>query len=127
MSFRTGRKFENHISDQYKLREISDEICREYGKSVLENAPFYGGDKAYWIRKNGQLPHKDMLRKDVDEALASTCNPVDFEVYLRSLGYKFIRNLKYEHSVYLYDDHFTLIINASKKPMDIENIPLEEI
>ena len=31
------------------------------------------------------------------------------------------------HSVYLYDDHFTLIINASKKPMNIDNIPLEEI
>ena len=31
------------------------------------------------------------------------------------------------HSVYLYDDHFTLIINASKKPMSIDNIPLEEI
>ena len=31
------------------------------------------------------------------------------------------------HSVYLYDDHFTLIINASKKSMSIEDIPLEEI
>ena len=97
VSFRTGKKFENHISDHFKLREISDEVCREYGKSILENAPFYGGDKAYWIRKSGQLPHKDMLRKDVDEALANTCNPVDFEVYLRSLGYKFVRNFKYEH------------------------------
>ena len=79
------------------MREISDEVCREYGKSILENAPFYGGDKAYWIRKSGQLPHRDMLRKDVDEALANTCNPVDFEVYLRSLGYQFVRNFKYEH------------------------------
>ena len=64
---------------------------------MIENSPFYGGDKAYWIRKSGQLPHKDMLRKDVDEALANTCNPVDFEVYLRSLGYQFVRNFKYEH------------------------------
>ena len=31
------------------------------------------------------------------------------------------------YSVYLYDNHFTLIINASKKPMSIDNIPLEEI
>lgn len=31
------------------------------------------------------------------------------------------------HSIYLYDDHFTLIINASKKPLSIDNIPLEEI
>ena len=31
------------------------------------------------------------------------------------------------HSVYLYDDHFTLIINASRKPLSIENIPLDDI
>ena len=31
------------------------------------------------------------------------------------------------HSVYLYDDHFTLIVNASKKPLSIDNIPLNDI
>lgn len=31
------------------------------------------------------------------------------------------------HSIYLYDDYFTLIINASKKPISIENIPLKDI
>ena len=27
VSFKTGRKFENHISDHYRLREISDAVC----------------------------------------------------------------------------------------------------
>ena len=31
------------------------------------------------------------------------------------------------HSIYLYDDHFTLIINASKNPLSIDNIPFEDI
>ena len=31
------------------------------------------------------------------------------------------------HSIYLYDDHFTMIINASKKPSAIDNIPLADI
>ena len=31
------------------------------------------------------------------------------------------------HSIYLYDDHFTLIINASKKPLSIDNVPLDDI
>lgn len=31
------------------------------------------------------------------------------------------------HSIYLYDDHFTLIINASKKPLSIDNIPMDDI
>ena len=30
------------------------------------------------------------------------------------------------HSIYLYDDHSTLIINASKKPLSIDNIPLDD-
>ena len=97
LSFKDGKKYRNKIGDHMELRRVSDEVCREYGKSVLENSQFYGGDKAYWIRKSGQLPHKDMLRKDVDEALANICSPVDFEIYLRSLGYKFVRNFKYEH------------------------------
>ncbi|MEE1357899.1 MAG: relaxase/mobilization nuclease domain-containing protein, partial [Clostridia bacterium] len=45
VSFKTGRKFENHISDHYKLREISDTVCLEHGKSVLKDATFYGGEK----------------------------------------------------------------------------------
>lgn len=31
------------------------------------------------------------------------------------------------HSIYLYDDYFTLIINASEKPLSVENIPLDDI
>ena len=45
VSFKTGRKFENHISDHDRLREISDAVCLDYGKSVLKEANFYGGDK----------------------------------------------------------------------------------
>lgn len=114
VSFKTGRKFENHISDHYKLREISDRVCMEYGKSVLENAPFYGGDKAYWIRKNGQLPHKDILRHDVDEALANTITPADFEAYMQSLGYKFVRNFRYEHP--------SIIAPDWQKPVRIDSL-----
>ena len=31
------------------------------------------------------------------------------------------------HSIYLYDDHLTIIINATKKPISIDNIPLDDI
>lgn len=52
VSFKTGRKFENHISDHHKLREISDTVCLEHGKSVLKDATFYGGEKNEIKRKN---------------------------------------------------------------------------
>ena len=40
VSFNTGLKFENHISDHRRLREISDAVCKEYGKSVIEGSKF---------------------------------------------------------------------------------------
>lgn len=92
VSFRTGRKFENHISDHYRLREISDEICREMGKSVLENATFYGGEKgAYWARKNGTLTHREILKRDVEHCLSMSRSPDDLIIRMKALGYE-IRN-----------------------------------
>lgn len=98
VSFRTGRKFENHISDHYKLREISDAVCRKHHKAILENAPFYGGGKKrYWIEKSGQITHRDMLRRDIDEAIVHSYKESSFIGYLESLGYEFIRGMDYQH------------------------------
>lgn len=35
VSFKTGRKFENHIRDHIQLRQISDAVCKGHGKSVI--------------------------------------------------------------------------------------------
>ncbi len=93
VSFKTGRKFENHVSDHYRLREISDTICAARGKSVLKEATFYSGEKgAYWAHQKGQLTHRDILRRDVDEAIAHCATYNSFARYLRNLGYEFRRD-----------------------------------
>ena len=94
VSFKTGRKFENHISDHYRLREISDAVCREYGKSVMKNAAFYGGEKnSYWVHKNGGMTHRDMLRRDVDEVLSKVSTYRELIEYLENLGYELRGNI----------------------------------
>ena len=35
VSFKDGTKFHNKIGDHKELRRVSDQICREYGLSVL--------------------------------------------------------------------------------------------
>ncbi|MBR5714466.1 MAG: relaxase/mobilization nuclease domain-containing protein [Clostridia bacterium] len=35
VAFRTGRKYENHTRDHQRLREVSDELCRAHGLSVI--------------------------------------------------------------------------------------------
>ena len=99
VSFRTGRKFENHISDHLRLREISDEICRERGKSVLENSSFYGGNKKeYWIHKSGKQSHRDMLRADIEECMQYSRTADDLYTRLKAMGYQLDRTEdKYQH------------------------------
>lgn len=99
VSFRTGKKFENHISDHKRLREISDEICRERGKSVLENSNFYGGNKKeYWINKSGKQTHRDMLKADVEECLKYSRTADDLYIRLKAMGYQFDQTEdKYQH------------------------------
>ncbi len=103
VSFKTGRKFENHIRDHVELRQISDAVCQEHGKSVIPFTHFYGNKKSYWIQKSGKLTHRDMLRRDMDEALAVTTNTKDLEYYLKCLGYRFERDFYYEHPSIIAD------------------------
>ena len=88
-SFKDGLKFRNKIGDHYELRKISDTICKERGKSVLENAPFYGGEKAaYWLHKQGKQTHRDMLREDIEICLTVATNWDDFRRVLWTMGYE---------------------------------------
>jgi len=101
VSFKTGRKFRNGIGDRLELRKISDVICAERNKSVIQGNKFYSNKKAYWVEKSGKLTHRDMLRKDVDEALSQCGSFKEIEYYLKTLGYRFERDFYYDHpSVY---------------------------
>ena len=77
VSFKDGMKFRNKISDHFELRHISDTICQERGKAVLENSSFYHYGKS----------HQEIVARDVEEAL-KTCRKVD-DLFnrLRAMGY----------------------------------------
>ena len=101
VSFKTGKKFRNGIGDRLELRKISDAICAERNKSVIQGNKFFSNKKAYWVEKSGKLTHRDMLRKDVDEALSQCGSFKEIEYYLKTLGYRFERDFYYDHpSVY---------------------------
>lgn len=89
VSFKTGRKYENHVRDHIRLREISDRICRQRELSVLEGSNFYGGERgAYWQRKNGKPTHRDVLKADVEYALEYSDSWEGFWQQLRGRGYE---------------------------------------
>ena len=91
ISFIDGSRFQNKIYNHRRLREISDEVCREHGKSVLENSSFYGGKSrgAYWAERQGHPTHKEQIKKDVAYCIEYADSPERFEVLLKGMGYSF--------------------------------------
>ena len=86
-SFKDGLKFRNKIGDHYELRKISDAICAARNKSVIQCHKFYSNKKEYWIRHSGKLSHRDILRRDVDEAIANSGSFKEIEYCMKNLGY----------------------------------------
>ncbi len=89
ISFKDGSRFQSKIYNHRRLREISDEVCRERGKSVLENSRFYRTKSKgmYWAEKRGATTHRDMLKRDIEYCLSVSYNRDSFYKQLFGLGY----------------------------------------
>lgn len=115
MSFVDGAKFRNKIGDHLELRKVSDAVCREHGKSILKSSSFYGKGKAeYWSHQKGGLTHRDILRRDIDEAIANSPHWDKFDAYLRGLGYRYARDADYEH--------LSVIAPGWKRPVRLDSL-----
>ena len=89
VSFKDGGKYRNSIEQHHEIREISDAICRERGKSVLEHSSFHRKQSrgAYWAEKKGNPTHREMLKRDVEYCLSVSYNRDSFYKQLFGLGY----------------------------------------
>ncbi len=103
VSFVDGKKFRNGIGDRLELRKISDSICAAKNKSVIQSHKFYNNKKEYWIRNSGNLTHRDILRRDVDEAIANSGSFKEIEFCMKNLGYRFERDFYYDHPSVIAD------------------------
>ena len=87
VSFLDGRKYNYSKSEQRKLREVSDRICREHGLSVIEN-PHKAPSRQVWLdEKSGKPTRYNVYREDVKEAINFSRRPYYMEEYLRRKGY----------------------------------------
>ena len=88
VSFRDGLKFYNRRSDYLAMRAASDELCRNYGISVIEDPQ--QRKKDYGLRKaeqQGQLTQSQMIRNDIDRAVRASWTPQQFAAAMREMGY----------------------------------------
>lgn len=94
---KSGLKFNDCLESYYHLREISDDLCREYGLSVINN-PKKRGHKSYDLymaEKNGEWTKDAIIRRDIDECILTTTNRKAFFIEMQRLGYTFNFNRKY--------------------------------
>lgn len=88
VSFRDGKHFYNSHEDYRRMREESDRLCREYGLSVIEQ-PKQGGKNygLYAAEQNGKPTHSQMIRADIDRAIAASLTKQEFFQTMREMGY----------------------------------------
>jgi hypothetical protein len=90
------RKFKNFWNSSFALRRLSDLICVEHGLSVIENPkPSLGRDYAKWLGDGKPPPHKEILKRNVDELVPSCAAFEDFMAKLKADGYEV--NAKRKH------------------------------
>ena len=68
------------------MRNISDELCREYGLSVIEQRSNVSKSRAYCFQEKTL---KSMIQEDIDEAISISYTPTQFYNELQLLGYEY--------------------------------------
>lgn len=90
VSFVDGIKYHRTKKDYHDMQTVSDELCREYSLSVIEN-PQYGKSKQYgeWRAEQEQRPTwRGLIRADIDEAIRQSMTERQFFDNLRKKGYE---------------------------------------
>lgn len=90
VSFVDGIKYHRTKKDYHDMQTVSDELCREYRLSVIEN-PHYGKSKQYgeWRTEQEQRPTwRGLIRADIDEAIRQSMTERQFFDNLRKKGYE---------------------------------------
>jgi len=84
-----GRRYHRTKQDYQALRQASDDLCREYGLSVIES-PQAGQTqhRAEWqAAQQGKPTYRGMVKTDLDRALAEAMTERHFFENLRAMGY----------------------------------------
>lgn len=82
-----GKKFNCNEGAYWKLRSISDELCKENGLTVIKNPNGKTPRKLYFAEKNGEPTRYNLMREAIDKALTMSTNPKAFTYVMKQLGY----------------------------------------
>lgn len=90
VSFVDGKKYINNRENYAMMRKISDDLCREYGLSVIEEKPCGKHNIDYTKYYNSYIQKSDYYtttKDDVDFAIKKAYSYKNFETILEKMGY----------------------------------------
>ncbi len=89
VSFLDGKKYNYSKSEMQRLRDLSDELCKEYGLSVIEtdNKSKAPSRTLYFAEKNNEPTKYNLMRTAIDEAIKISPAPKEFVRIMREKGY----------------------------------------
>lgn len=89
VSFLDGKKYNYSKSEMQRLRNLSDELCKEYGLSVVKNDKQTKSPsrELYLAEKNNEPTKYNLMRTAIDEAIKISPVPQEFVRIMRTKGY----------------------------------------
>lgn len=97
VSYVDGKKYNDCKESYRRLRQMSDDLCREYGLSVIEQPSDTKERKyvEYTAERNGQPSNSSIIKHDIDECIKLAMSEKDFYNRMKRKGYTFNFNHKY--------------------------------
>lgn len=83
----TGKKFNCNKGAYYHFRELSDELCREYGLTVIEKPKGKTPRSIYFAEKRGEPTKYNLMRQAMDETMKICVSYAQFKKAMYKKGY----------------------------------------
>ena len=93
VSYKDGYKYYDNHTSYSRIRHISDEICREYGLSVIEEKPTKKTHLNYanfYEKSKYTNSYEVKAKRDLDLAIRQAYSYNDFEYLMKKLDYEII-------------------------------------
>lgn len=108
-SFVDGKRYCNTYNDIQRMRNVSDELCREHGLSVIEQRRNVSKSRGYYFQEKTL---RSMIKEDIDEAISISYAPTQFYNELQLLGYQYT----------IKEKSISVIHPMSRKPIRLKTL-----
>ena len=89
VSFLDGRKLRCNMKTYFhEIQKVSDDLCREYGLSIIEPKGKGKSHQEWQAAKSRQPTIREQIRRDIDSIIGSSLNFTTFLDGLRKAGYQ---------------------------------------